>query len=121
MSTDTHTTFESGAIRSSKRPRFDLIPREALLGLARRLEYGAAKYGEYNWQKGAFDADFRRDTVNHLMAHLLDYQLNGNTSEDNTGAILANAAFLEYFETMQPLQKLRESYTLKPKVRKPRG
>jgi hypothetical protein len=107
MSTDTHTTFESGAIRSSKRPRFDLIPREALLGLARRLEYGAAKYGEYNWQKGAFDADFRRDTV--------------NTSEDNTGAILANAAFLEYFETMQPLQKLRESYTLKPKVRKPRG
>jgi hypothetical protein len=56
-----------------------------------------------------------------LMAHLLDYQLNGNTSEDNTGAILANAAFLEYFETMQPLQKLRESYTLKPKVRKPRG
>ena len=90
--------FESGAKRSSVATRFDLIPREALEALAARLTFGAKKYGEWNWQRGVGDPTFERDAVNHLLAHAYDYQLRGNSMEDNTGAIIANAAFLCYFE-----------------------
>lgn len=34
------------------KPRYDLIPPEALDGLARVLTYGAAKYAPRNWEKG---------------------------------------------------------------------
>ena len=90
--------FDSGAKRSGVAPRFDLIPREALEALAKRLTLGAAKFGEFNWQKAVSDPTFQRDVTNHLMAHLLDFQLQGNSMQDNTAAIITNAAFLCYFE-----------------------
>lgn len=92
------TTFESGAKRSAVGARFDLMPREALDALTRRLTLGAAKYGEHNWQKAVNDPAFKRDIVNHLIEHVLDYQQHGNEFEANTDAIIANAAFLAYFE-----------------------
>lgn len=83
--------FESGAVRSSKLPRYDLIPREVLNCLADRLKLGAAKYGEWNWQKGIADEEFLKDTLNHMQGHLSNV-MAGDFSEDdeygNIGGIL---------------------------------
>ncbi len=94
--------FEGGATRSELKGRYDLIPRESLDAMARRLELGAAKHGENNWRQGG--EEFRKATICHLFNHLLDYLENGNANDANTDAIICNAAFLCFYEKRQPLK-----------------
>lgn len=94
------TAYEGGATRSTLNGRYDLIPREAIDALARRLEVGASRHGEHNW-KGGGEA-FRKATISHLFNHLLDYLENGNADEANTDAIICNAAFLCWYEKKTP-------------------
>jgi hypothetical protein len=95
-------TFEGDSTRSVLKGRYDLIPREAIDAIARRLELGASRHGENNWKGGG--EEFRKATINHLFNHLLDYLRNGDTSEANTDAIICNAAFLCYFERIIPFK-----------------
>ena len=46
------TTIGGGNKDDSSKPRYDLIPPEALAALADVLTYGAKKYGDRNWEKG---------------------------------------------------------------------
>ncbi len=82
--------------------RFDLIPAEAIAALARRMGMGARIHGENNWRGGG--EEFRKATINHLMKHLLDYSEHGNAHDENTAAIICNAAFLCHFEAAAPFQ-----------------
>ena len=93
-------TFEGGSTRSVLRERYDLIPKEAIDAIARRLALGAERHGEYNWMAGG--DNFRKACINHLMKHLLDYIWNGDQGEANTDAIICNAAMLCYFEATNP-------------------
>jgi len=71
--------FATKAVRSSKMPRFDLIPSCALIRLAKRATGhidsfgnkigGALQYGECNWMKGLPTSD----VYNHIMNHLIKY------------------------------------------------
>ena len=61
---------------------------------------GAAIHGDNNWRGGG--SEFRKATINHLMKHLLDYIEHGNANDDNTAAIICNAAFLCHFEANLP-------------------
>jgi len=88
--------FETGAVRSSRMPRYDLIPRCALERLAKRftgeilskieigtvvgcvesnndleIQYtgGALKYGECNWERGLPTSD----VINHIYDYLTRY------------------------------------------------
>lgn len=62
--------YVTGAKRSERKPRYDLIPSVALRRLAARYEMGLKHYGEHNWKLGLpFD-----DTLNHLIDHLLSYR-----------------------------------------------
>jgi hypothetical protein len=76
--------------------RYELIPKEALDALARRLALGAERHGENNWKKGG--AEFKKATIRHLLKHIYDYLEQGNANDANTDAIICNAAFLCYFE-----------------------
>lgn len=96
------TKFEGNATRSALKGRYDLIPREAIDAMARRLELGAGIHGENNWKSGG--EEFRVATINHLINHLLDYMENGNKNDANTDAIIANAAFLCFYEKRDPLK-----------------
>lgn len=79
--------FKSGAKRSSKALRFDLIPTEPLRRLAERYTMGAEKYGEWNWQKGLKDPEYIAQFKAHLFAHLVDYLENGCEVDDNLAGI----------------------------------
>lgn len=92
--------FEDGSTRSVLQERYDLIPKEAVAAMARRLALGAKNHGENNWRVGG--VEFRKATINHLMKHLLNYIEHGNAHDDNTAAIICNAAFLCHFEAKEP-------------------
>lgn len=49
---ETIAIIAEGRKDDADKPRYDLIPPEALDGLARVLSYGAAKYAPRNWEKG---------------------------------------------------------------------
>ena len=76
------------------------MPKVALDALARRLAMGAETHGENNWRRGG--KEFRKASINHLMRHLLDYIEHGNANDNNTDAIICNAAFLCHFEAADP-------------------
>lgn len=81
-------TYPTGAARSAAegRGRFDLIPYEAMLSLARRYEMGAKLFGENNWLKG--------QPLSRLLSSMRRHahQINYDFSEDHVGAVLWNAA-----------------------------
>lgn len=97
---DTKQTLAGGATRTKSDVRFDLIPPEAVLRLARRFAQGAAKHGENNWRKGNWE--FVVSCFAHLEHHLNKLKQNGNAGDDNLGAILWNATALAWYEVHRP-------------------
>jgi hypothetical protein len=81
-------TYTTGAVRNKQegRGRYDLIPFEAMDALAKRLEMGAAIYGDKNWEKGIPLSRFLSSMRRHAA------QVNYDFSEDHLGAVLFNAA-----------------------------
>lgn len=72
--------FATGAVRSSdaEATRYDLISPIGLEAVARTCAEGAAKYGDFNWEKGMPVADL----LNHALRHVYLY-LSGDRSEDH--------------------------------------
>ena len=85
--------FEGGATRSELALRYDLVPRAAVEGIARRLTLGVEKHGEWNWKNGG--PAFVKSTKNHLMKHVLNYLETGEPAD--LDAIGANYALLADF------------------------
>jgi len=79
--------FKSGARRSSKALRYDLIPAAGLERLAQRYTLGAERYGDWNWQKGLQDTEYVNQFKAHLLAHWVAYLRDGCTKDDNLAAI----------------------------------
>ena len=81
-------TYASGAARSASegRGRFDLIPYEAMLCLAKRYEMGAKTFGDRNWENGVPLSRILSSMRRHAA------QINYDFSEDHLGAVLWNAA-----------------------------
>lgn len=96
-------TFASGAKRSNLVPRYDLIPAEGLRRLAERYTLGAAKYGEYNWQKGLLDKEYVDQFKCHLIEHFYKYITEGCSKDDNLAAVAWGA-----FALMEAEKKAKE-------------
>jgi hypothetical protein len=73
-------SFASGAVRSSdaEETRYDLLSPIALEAWAKTYAEGAAKYGDYNWEKGMP----AHDLLNHAIRHIYKF-LGGDRSEDH--------------------------------------
>lgn len=60
---------DSGAKKSdSEKARTDLLPFDALTGVAAVMRYGAAKYEDRNWEKGFSYGRLLGATLRHLFA-----------------------------------------------------
>jgi len=88
LANPSHDTYATGARRSASegRGRFDLVPYEAMLSLARRYEMGAKVFGDRNWEQG--------QPLSRLLSSMRRHahQLNYCFKEDHAGAVLWNAA-----------------------------
>lgn len=103
--------FTSGAKSTEMKPAYRLVPIEAMQMIARRFAYGATRYGEKNYQKGATDPEFIKDRQNHALEHMMLYAA-GETVTDKDGKIetpmdhleaaICNLAMLCYLEAHRP-------------------
>lgn len=71
------TVFTTGAQKDQKgKPRFDLIPPEAMLALAEVYALGAEKYEDRNWEKGIPFSACLGALKRHLNAFELGHMIN---------------------------------------------
>lgn len=92
-------TFEGGAKRCDIKPRYDLIEREFLEGIAKVLSTGAEKYGEFNWQNG--QERFAKDCINHVIEHVYRWA-HGDRSEAHLMHAACGLMFLNHFNENHP-------------------
>lgn len=87
--------YTTGAVRDIQdgKGRFDLVPLEAIRRYALRLEEGATKYSEHNWEKGIPVSRCCSSALRHLLQYIWGY-----TDEDHLGAVLFNIGAIAHFE-----------------------
>lgn len=84
------------------KPPVHLIPSEAIIGIAKALDFGAKKYGEYNFRLGMKHTKI----IDSLLRHTLAY-LSGEDNDPESGLshihhLGANYAMLEYIRLHHP-------------------
>jgi hypothetical protein len=97
---------DTGMVRDTDegKPRFDLIIPEGigysetmLCRWAMLMTRGAEKYGERNWEKGAYPDAYHRARASALR-HMLQWISGDTPEEDHSAAILFNVAAAEYYK-----------------------
>lgn len=93
MIEDSGRIFSTGARRNTSegKGRFDLLPVEAIVALAKRFEYGAKLHGANNWRLGIPNSSLYDSALRHLFQ-----ALNGEVDEDHLSSCLWNVAVLIY-------------------------
>lgn len=77
--------------------RYDLIPPAILQELASVVSYGAAKYGENQWQNlENFEDRYFAALMRHLIAWRLGDDIDSESGKPHLSHVLTNAAFLVY-------------------------
>lgn len=92
-------TFATGAVRcaDADATRYDLITPIGLKRVAMAYAEGAAKYSDFNWERGMDLTTI----LNHLLKHVYQY-LAGDRSEDHLGHAAWNALAACHSEEMWP-------------------
>lgn len=100
-------TFDTGYQREpdTGRGRYDLISPFAMRRLALRLEGGAAKYHERNWEKGGPISRNINSTIRHMMEYM-----SGDRQEDHLAAAMFNIMAIMHNETMIRAGRLDPKY-----------
>jgi hypothetical protein len=105
----TTAKFGTGAVRSDtvEAFRYDLVSPIGLREVARTCAEGAAKYGDWNWEKGMPV----HDLLNHAIAHLYQF-LSGDRNEPHLGHAAWNVLAAIHSQEMWP--HLNEGNLRKP-------
>lgn len=82
---------QPGVKKDEGKPRFDLIPWDAVEQVARVMTLGAAKYGDRNWENGLSHGRLLAAAFRHLTAYWLHKEEADLDPEFKTHH-LANAA-----------------------------
>lgn len=79
--------FDTGAVRDKQtgKGRFDLLPAQAMLRLARHFEKGSIKYAPRNWERGIPVSRFLDSALRHAFSFL-----EGKGDEDHLVAAAWN-------------------------------
>lgn len=104
------TTGKSAALSSKKSLYYHDIPPEFYRRTALRHTGGHTKYNDdpvpitmnLNWRIGLDDPLYVMDRLNHMFEHYVDLLENGNSKDDNLGAISWCCAFLMEAERLHP-------------------
>lgn len=95
VETQEKEVFETGAKRNSQegKGRYDLIPTEGLLRLAKHYETGANMHGERNWENGMYFTRLLNSAIRHTQQYLA-----GEVEEDHLAAACWNLFAIMHFE-----------------------
>ncbi len=76
---------DGGGLRYSKgKPRWDLIPPDAMIALAELYEVGAEVYGDRNWERGMLWGECFRAACSHLWKFWLGEEFDRETGCHHT-------------------------------------
>ena len=78
------------------KPRWSLVPQSALIPMVRVLEFGAKKYGDYNWTKGLSIRETCESLKRHLDAFMEGEDDDPESKLSHIGHIQCNALFLSW-------------------------
>lgn len=105
----------SEAIRNSQNIRYDILDPLFLECMAKIADYGAKKYGNFNWQKSYLTDD--KGCINHIYKHLKSFRLEelydhpeiaGEGKEMHLAAIAFNA-MMEFYWVMKEKDERKTS------------
>ena len=82
--------------------RWTLLDFDTLEDAVKALEFGANKYGAYNWQKGLKTTDIADSLMRHLIAYLKGENNDKESGLPHTSHIICNAMFLAYMHKNKP-------------------
>lgn len=115
--TDNDTKVPHGTKFDTEKPRFDLIPPDSTLWMAKVLAHGANKYAENNWTGLGV-----KRVIAALKRHLNDLEMGVDIDDGPNGSgmphhahILTNAAFLCHLLENYPEQDDRPFKNIKNK------
>lgn len=102
-------TEKEVAKRVSHPIRYDILDPEFLELMARVADYGAKKYGDFNWQKSRLEGD--KSPINHIYKHLkslrtgeqYDHQELGVHKKWHCVAIAFNAMMEFYWQSIEEM------------------
>lgn len=93
------TTAGQGGVKYDQgKARFDLVPPEAMEAMAEILTYGAAKYGDRNWEKGMAWSRPYAATLRHMFAWFRGVKADPETGKSPLWHALCELAFLVTYE-----------------------
>jgi hypothetical protein len=100
--------FGTGSVRDIRdgKGRFDLLPPYAIFRIARRMEDGATKYGDRNWEKGQTLMGYLDSAMRHLNRYIWDRMLDEEPEEDHIGAAAWNLCCFMHTQKMLHKDKL---------------
>ncbi len=94
--TDTREVDGTIKFDAGKR-RYDLLPLESLEEVVKALEYGASKYGAYNWRLGTSWSRYYTSTVRHLFAWWRGEDNDSESGLHHLAHVGATVLFLLYY------------------------
>ena len=84
------------------KPRIHLLPPEVIFAIVEILEFGATKYGEFNWQKGIPMSEIYDATLRHLLAWQMGETNDPESGKPHVYHAACNLAFMIYFHQHRP-------------------
>ena len=96
---------------NDNKPKWSLVPQSALLPMVEVLEFGASKYGEFNWAKGLSVKEICESLKRHLDAFMEGEDYDKESLLSHIGHIQCNALFLSWM--MQNRADLDDRVNLK--------
>lgn len=100
-----------GSRDNKNKLEWSLIDFPSLEPMVRVLQFGAKKYGKYNWKKGLKTTEICDSMLRHIFAYLNGEDIDEESGLPIEGHILCNAMFLAYM--MKHKSELDNRYKLK--------
>ena len=92
---DQKITYDTGAIRySAGKPRWDLLPYDAVEEVVGVLSAGAIEYGDHNWLLGFPWMDVYASTMRHMVRWVLGQNLDEKSGRPHLAHAACNVLFL---------------------------
>lgn len=82
--------------------KWSLVDFDSLEDMVKVLEFGAVKYGEYNWQKGLKTTGIIESMLRHVFSYLNGEDNDKESGISHIGHIQCNAMFLAYMQKNKP-------------------
>jgi hypothetical protein len=93
-----------GSKFDTDKPKYSLVPWEALEGFVDVLNFGAKKYGPEDW-KGVEPVRYRDSLMRHVVAHMKGEILDEESGMSHLDHAMCNLVFLKWFEMNQKEKK----------------